>query len=272
MIATAGSLNAQSPEPRRGATPATLCGRYRAIGLGAGAAAGGVAALMNFGVTAMAMFTVPSSQSAPARATVAGALLGASAGLMQADATDSCRRTDGSVRETASTSTRLIEPGVRVRVRVPAIGPERVTRWVVDRRADTVVLASKRAGLSDTVSVALDEISQLDVARARGVRVSRHVLAIGLLGATIGGVVGYNQAVRDRSCLIVCDARPLEEAYFGAFDGLVAGAAVGLFLDRRLSSARWARVPLSRSDREGGRLGVQLVPARGGMTLAVSLH
>lgn len=83
---------------------------------------------------------------------------------------------------------------------------------------------------------------------------------------------GYNQALRDRSCFIVCDATPMEETYLGAFDGLVAGAAVGLFVERGLSNPRWARVPLNRRGDGGDRLGVRIVPARGGLTFAVTVH
>jgi hypothetical protein len=274
LLAPIVPLRAQGAAPRHDATLAALCGRNRVIGLGAGAALGAAAALVNFWTTTLGLFTVPSSGSAPTRATLAGALFGAGAGLLQADASESCRRTDGAVPETASPSTRLIEPGIRVRVRAAAFGPEPVTRVVVGRRADTLVLAPDRSGPSgDTASVvALDDIARLDIARVHGLRATRPLLVGGLLGAAVGGVVGYNQALRKRSCFIVCDATPMEETYFGAFDGLVAGAAVGLFVERGLSNPRWARVPLTRSGDGGDRLDVRIVPARGGVTLAVTLH
>jgi hypothetical protein len=273
-LGAAASLGAQSAAPPRNATPAALCSRNRAIGLGAGAALGGAAALVNFWTTTLGLFTVPQSGSAPTRATLAGALFGAGAGLLQADASESCRRTDGAVPETVSPSTRLIEPGIRVRVRAAAFGPEPVTRVVVGRRADTLVLAPDRGGPASHAAsvVALDDIARLDIARVHGLRATRPLLVGGLLGAAVGGVVGYNQALRKRSCFIVCDATPMEETYFGAFDGLVAGAAVGLFAERGLSNPQWARVPLNRSGEGDGRLGVRIVPARGGVTLAVTVH
>jgi hypothetical protein len=273
LLAPIVPLRPQGAALQHDATLAALCSRNRVIGLGAGAALGGAAAFLNFWTTTLGLFTVQNSGSAPTRATLAGALFGAGAGLLQADASESCRRTDGAVPETASPSTRLIETGIRVRVRTAAIGPEPVTRVVVGRRADTLILAPDRSGPEhDAESVALDDIARLDIARVHGLRATRPLLVGGLLGAVVGGVVGHNQALRDRSCFIVCDATPMQETYFGAFDGLVAGAAVGLFVERGLSNPRWARVPLTRRGDGGDRLGVRLVPARRGVTLAVTLH
>jgi hypothetical protein len=240
--------------------------------VGGGAALGGGWGLLNFAISTLSLFTVPSSPSAPTRATLAGALLGVGAGLMQADATDSCRQRDGTVPESAAASASRIVPGVRARVRSPTTGPARVTRWVVGRNADTLLLAQDRQGTRDTVSVALDDIAQLDLARVRGLRATRSVLTGGLLGAVVGGVVGYNQASRTRTCFILCDATPAEEAYLGAFDGAVAGAAVGLLVDRRWSESRWVRVPLHGRGDSRGQLGVRIAPARGGVTLALTLR
>jgi hypothetical protein len=189
--------------------------------------------------------------------------------LILADASARCLEADGSVKASASGLTDHLAAGTRVRIDAAVISPRRVTRWVVARHGDTLLVTSSRRA-ADTVAVALSDITRLDVSRTRGFQ-TKPVVIGALLGGVAGGVHGYNQRQPRRTCVIFCNATPETEVYFGAFDGAVAGTAVALLANRLRPESGWTRVTHRPSPTPRGRLGLMVAPTRVGMTLAVSV-
>lgn len=157
-----------------------------------------------------------------------------------------------------------LEAGARIRVTAPRDDLRKHVTTVLEVRDDTIVVAS-RAG---SRTVAVDNITELDVSTGtRG-----HMLRDGAIGFGLGAVIG---GVLMKSASDDCpgggeygvcgvpvsesEATALGAAVYGGL-GLLAGVAVGAFLDR---SDRWERMAPD--------VRVAIAPSRSrGLSLSVS--
>ena len=153
-----------------------------------------------------------------------------------------------------------LEPGARVRLISPTLQPNQQIVRILSTGNDTVVFRSERNPV--TRSLALSEISAVDVSLGEQRRTRRGAV-IGLLsGAAIGGIAGY---ATYEPCTGICFLEPASAGSNAAWTG-AAGGAMGLLVGTTIGwlskSEKWQRVQLNT------RVGV--ATSRSGSAVSVS--
>lgn len=153
-----------------------------------------------------------------------------------------------------------LETGARVRLISPTLQPNQQIVRILSARRDTVVFRSERNPV--TRSLALSEISAVEVSLGEQRRTRRGAV-IGLLsGAAIGGIAGY---VAYEPCTGFCLFGPSSaesDAAWGGLAGGVVGLLVGTTIGWLSKSEKWQRVQLNTS--------IGVAPSRGGGAVSVS--
>jgi len=153
-----------------------------------------------------------------------------------------------------------LETGARVRLTSPTLPPDQEIVRILSAGSDTVVFRSERNPV--TRSLALNEISAVEVSLGEQRRTRRGAV-IGLLsGAAIGGIAGY---ATYEPCTGYCFLEPASAGSNAAWSGL-AGGTMGLLVGTTIGwlskSEKWQRVQLNT------RIGV--APSRGGGVVSIS--
>ncbi|MBA3465868.1 MAG: hypothetical protein H0T21_00510 [Gemmatimonadaceae bacterium] len=165
-----------------------------------------------------------------------------------------CAATLATSRLPAQASTALT-PGARVRLITPRLESSQQIVRVITATRDSVEFRSD--GYPVTRSLAISDLSAIEVASTSRRPFLRNMLVGGGVGALVGGVVGY-ATYEDSNCEIFCifdTTRGQEAALSGSLlgtIGVVVGAGIAAFQDRE----RWTRIPLDAT--------VAVHPAKGG--------
>jgi len=145
-----------------------------------------------------------------------------------------------------------LEPGTRVRVTAPDI--DKYDGTLQAMRGDTLTV--------DTLRIAVESVTRLDVYRGQKSRVGKGALWGGVVGAVVGGVLGG-------IAMGICSGSSTEECGLfiplGALGGGALGAGIGAGIGAIAGpSDRWADVPLDQ-------IRVSLVPRRDGFALGFAV-
>lgn len=154
-----------------------------------------------------------------------------------------------------------LEPGARVRLISPTLQSDQQIVRILSAGRDTVVFRSERNPV--TRSLALNEISAVEVSLGERRRTRRGAV-IGLLsGAAIGGIAGYVAYEPCTGfCLTLGSNSAAGDAAIGGAVGGVLGLLVGTTIGWLSKSEKWQRVQLNT------RVGV--ATSRSGSAVSVS--
>jgi hypothetical protein len=126
-------------------------------------------------------------------------------------------------------SVRVVDAGSRVRIAAPVFGPKKQVGMVVSVTRDTLVL--RQGAATANRSVAVSDITALEVSKGTHTRKAKGSLWGLLIGAGTGAVLGYvtYKPCQGLSCLgnIFGPSSKGGSAAWGAAAGGVLGAAVG---------------------------------------------
>jgi hypothetical protein len=156
-----------------------------------------------------------------------------------------------------------LETGARVRLTSPTLRSDQQVVRIVSLTSDTVAFRSDQ---NPTIrSLALNDISAVEVSLGERRRTGQGAIIGFLAGAAIGGVLGYT--IADESCVPTvfgCGEifSPGESAGVLGLVGGAAGLLVGTTMGWFAKSERWRRLPLNAHP--------AIVPSRGGFLVSIS--
>jgi hypothetical protein len=136
-----------------------------------------------------------------------------------------------------------VEPGARVRVKAPPLQPDWVRGTVVGWESGSLVLEPEKPEGDTPLTLARDQITQLDVHRGRKSAAGKGAL-IGLgSGAVAGFALGFAACAGNTGSPCTNDAGEGSPAGFALALGGV-GAGLGALVGLLFRTDRWEAVPL----------------------------
>jgi hypothetical protein len=151
-----------------------------------------------------------------------------------------------------------LEPGVRARVFTPSVDTGGLAGTVVLLVRDTLIFRPDRR--SDTLTVALSELSRLELSKGKHTHALKGC-GIGLLLGAAGGAIAGHTTTSTKDWFLT----PNEAAAVGGGILGVAGALVGATIGSHFGvTESWAQVPIPSRSR------VSIVPRDGAMALSYS--
>lgn len=158
-----------------------------------------------------------------------------------------CIATAASLMSVTSTPTRaqentVLAPGARLRLITPRLDVSQQSVTVISASSDSVAFRSD--SYPDTRTIALSDISAVEV-RTFGQRpFLRNMFVGGAVGVTLGAILAYSSYEKCEDCWIYVTSRGRDTAG-GALLGGLAGVVGGLALAAVQRGERWTRIPLN---------------------------
>lgn len=147
----------------------------------------------------------------------------------------------------------VLAPGARLRLITPRLDASQQNVTVISASADSVAFRSE--SYPDTRTVALSDITAVEVLTFGERPFLRNMFVGGAVGGTLGAILAYTSFKKCEDCWIYVSSRS-RETTGGALLGGLAGVIGGLAVAAVQRGERWTRIPLNAN--------VALVPTPNG--------